>query len=292
MKAIRATAVLMILPLAGCGLELPLGERPLAEDKMDYIGLWKGHEVSVLITRSGRMEYESNGGTMKMSVSGPIKAFTDDTVSVGNLFLARDFRIDRPPEETGGIWSMVIDGEKVYRTDMLGRLPQATTVPPLEEIRALVARDLALLSQGIADNDFRAFIDNASPVFQSQFDNEALREQFGSLVEQGLVIDTFIAGDFVLAEEPWISPHGVLEIVGRYALETGELNFEASYVYAHPEWKAFGMSVRVSGISAAHAPGGDAASAVDKDDRGDGGGPSGHPVIAGQLLHPLQRTDA
>lgn len=240
MSTSKAAWLLAVALLAGCGGELP-------PDKAAYAGLWKNNETSLLITENGRLEYESNAGTVQTSLSAPIKAFTDTSIAAGFLFLASDFRIDRPPEEVNGVWSMVIDGQELYRTDELGQLPQAASVPSLDVLRTLVTADLQRLDQGIAANDFSAFLDHASLAFQSQFDNARMQEIYQAFVEQQVDLEPFMQGDFVLVEEPAISSDGILTVAGRYPTEPPALWFESSYVYAHPEWKAIGIDVSIGG---------------------------------------------
>jgi hypothetical protein len=238
MRRYRWLLILVALVVAGCASELPA-------DKKDYVGLWKNNEVSLLITQSGRLEYENKGGSAKTSISAPIKAFTDQKITAGLLFFTTDFVINRPPREEHGIWSMVIDGRELFKTDTTGRMPQAQGVPALDKIRAMVTTDLRLLNKGIKANDFTDFIGDSSMQFQSQISNDKMRELYKQLVEKKIDLASFMVGDFVLTAEPAVSPEGVLSVKGKYLTKPVSLKFESTFVYADPDWKTLGINVSV-----------------------------------------------
>ncbi|RFA30525.1 hypothetical protein CAI21_05620 [Alkalilimnicola ehrlichii] len=108
-----AAAVLLV----GCSNDLP-------PEKMEYVGLWRNHDTSILITEGGRLEYESKRGSVQRSLSAPIKTFTETSIEAGFLFFGSEFAIDRGPQENDGVWTIVIDGNELYKADPLGRLPQ------------------------------------------------------------------------------------------------------------------------------------------------------------------------
>ncbi len=230
-------AVLVLL-ITACSKELPA-------ERKSYIGLWKNNEVSILITAGGRLESEDKSGSAKTSISAPITKFTDDKITAGILFLTTDFTINRQPKEENGIWSVVIDGKELFKTDELGRLPQAKAVPSMNKIREMVTADLRLLSKGIKSNDFSDYIGHASLEFRSQFSNAKMRQLYKPLAEKELNLERFMVGDFALTSEPSISPQGVLTLKGKYPTTPVSLKFDSSYVYVHPEWKTLGVNISV-----------------------------------------------
>ncbi len=238
MKNTRWLVLAVLALLVGCA-------KPLPEDKRSYVGLWKSNEVSLLITASGRLEYENRGGSAKTSISAPIKELTDEKISAGILFLSTEFVINRPPREENGLWSLVVDGKELFKADESGQLRQAKVVPPLGALRTMVSADLRLLSKGIKSNDFSEYISHASQMFQSQFSNARMQELYKPFVDRSLDLEQLMVGDFALTSEPAISPQGVLTIHGRYPTNPVSLKFEALYTYVHPEWKSFGVEVKI-----------------------------------------------
>jgi hypothetical protein len=239
MRSIYLVLAVFAALLTGCAKDLP-------EGKSDYVGLWKSNETSMLITASGRMEYVNSAGSAKTSISAPIQEISDKKIVVGVWFLSTTFKIDQPPARRDGVWSMTVDGKKLYRADETGRIPQAAAIPPLDKIRELVRADLILLSKGIAADDFSEYRSNASLVFQSQFSNERIRAQYKPLIEKKVELERQMVGDFVLTAEPSINPDGALVIRGRYPDSPAGLTFESLYVYAHPEWKLLGTEVVIA----------------------------------------------
>lgn len=219
--------------------------KPLSEEKRAWVGEWKNDHARLLITADGRLEWERKSGGVTTSVSGPIQALDDTRIVAGVWVLRSTFAVSEPPgQREDGIWSMVVDGERLLKADALGRDPRATKVPPLDDLRHLVGADLRRLGRGILAADFTEFRDGASQVLQSQFTAEKLKESYQAFVDRKIPLERFLAGDAVLTAEPSISPQGELEVKGRYPpVEGAVLVFEASYLFGQGEWRAAGMSV-------------------------------------------------
>jgi hypothetical protein len=166
----------------------------------------------------------------------------------GVWVLRSTFAVSEPPgQREDGVWSMVVDGERLLKADELGRDPRATKVPPLAELRRLVDGDLRRLGRGILAADFTEFRDGASQMLQSQFTAEKLRESYQAFVDRKIPLERFLGGDAALSAEPSISPEGVLRVKGRYPSVDGVgMAFEASYVFGQGEWRALGMSVSLA----------------------------------------------
>ncbi len=102
----HTTKLLMILMLmvglAGCG-------KPVPPEKANYVGQWSGPSMQLLITQSGRVEYERIKGGATTSVSGPIQEFDGDNFSVGISFISTRFVVSRPPYQENDTWKMVVD---------------------------------------------------------------------------------------------------------------------------------------------------------------------------------------
>ena len=90
---------------------------------------------------------------------------------------------------------LIVDGEKLYKTDAQGRIPKATVVPPLDKIRALVNTELSLLSKGIIKKDFTDYLANSALLFQSQFTNEKLLENYKPFIDKQINLNDWMVGD-------------------------------------------------------------------------------------------------
>jgi len=100
--------IAVIFLLSGCA-------EPLPEDRLHYVGEWRGKEMGLLILADGSVVYKrlKNGGTT--SVNGPLKEFEGDDFTVGVLFMTTTFDVTEPPHEVNGIWQMTVDGVKLVR---------------------------------------------------------------------------------------------------------------------------------------------------------------------------------
>jgi len=231
--------ILTIIFLVGCAEQLP-------DDKKEFVGLWKSNQTSLLITESGRLEYETQKGSTKNSISMPIKNINESEIVAGFLFIKSTFELQGKPIKEDDLLTLVVDGEKLFKTDELGRLPQATNVPELEVLRPLVTNELNLLSEAINKSDFSTYIDNASLLYQSQFTNEKMVEMFTPFMEQKIDLEHWMSGDFILTEEPSIDENGVLHLNGKYPTSPQSLKFSLSFIYSHPNWKSLGPDININ----------------------------------------------
>ncbi len=94
--------------LWGCGIPVP-------PDKRDFIGTWRGGGMTLVITAEGRVEYERARGTVKKTLSAPLRAFVGDDLVVGIPGLTTTFIAERRPFRDGEDWKMRIDGVGLVR---------------------------------------------------------------------------------------------------------------------------------------------------------------------------------
>lgn len=110
----RVTAAMLttlcVLLVAGCGIRVP-------EDRREYIGVWRGSGMTLVITADGRVEYERREGSVSKSLSAPIRAFEGDDFIVGIPLLTTRFRVERPPYREGDAWKMRVDGVELLRVE-------------------------------------------------------------------------------------------------------------------------------------------------------------------------------
>lgn len=107
-RPIRTALIASLLLLAGCGIALP-------EDKADYAGVWQSSEMSLRITREGRVEYRRSQGKSTTTVEGPLQTFEGDDFSVGLSFMTTKFDVSVPPHEENDHWYMTVDGVQLQR---------------------------------------------------------------------------------------------------------------------------------------------------------------------------------
>lgn len=227
-----------IIFLSGCS-------EPLTEENLPYAGLWKNNQTSLLITRSGQLEYRTKKGSVSTSISMPIKKISENTIEAGFLFFSSTFELGGKPKQEEGMLVLVVDGEKLVKTDAQGRIPNATKVPTLETLRPLVETELSLVAKGIAERDFTEYLNNTALIFQSQFTNERMLETYKSFIEGNIDISEWMVGDFVLTKEPNIGSDGILVVNGKYQTSPNALKFELSYIYSHPRWKNVGTKIEI-----------------------------------------------
>jgi len=103
-------ASLFFLVLVSCS-------NPIPESKMDYVGVWQGRGMGLLILPDGTVSYERLKEGGKVSVNGPLKEFVGDDFVVGVLFITTTFEVSEPPHEVNGQWQMVVDGVRLNRVD-------------------------------------------------------------------------------------------------------------------------------------------------------------------------------
>lgn len=232
-------AMCIVTILTGCA-------EPLDESEVQFAGLWRSNESTLLITESGRLEYETNKGAVSTSVSMPIKSIDSNQIKAGFLFFSSTFALDGLPVEEDGMQVLTVDGEKLFKTDAQGRIPLATRVPNLDKIRMLISSELVSLSDSFISADFTNHLNKASLAYQSQFTNEKLLEVYSGFVERKIDLRDFMIGEAVLTEEPVIDDQGVLRIAGRYPTDPVSLKFNLSFVYSHPEWKSLGGDIDIN----------------------------------------------
>ena len=232
--------LLCIALLAGCA-------EPLPENRKEFAGLWKSVQTALLITESGRLDYSSNKGALSTSISMPIKSISDTRIIAGFLFFESVFEIGGRPENQDGLLVLVVDGDTLFKTDAMGRIPQATTVPRLDRIRDLVGSELGRFSDGLVARDFSRYLDGTSQMFQSQVGNEALIEAYQPFLDNQIVVKDWMVGDFILTAEPRVDENGVLSLVGKYPGSPKSLNFSLNYIYSHPDWKLIKINLAIDG---------------------------------------------
>ena len=110
MKYLNLVTIISFLFLTGCA-------EPLSEDKLDYVGLWRGGNELIEITEDGSVSYAKVRLNNTETIEGPIKEFTDEGFVVGYLFLTKKFKVDKPPYQEDGKWKMVLNGVEMTKAN-------------------------------------------------------------------------------------------------------------------------------------------------------------------------------
>jgi hypothetical protein len=100
--------VLAVVLLSGCDAPLPVA-------KQDYVGTWRRSGLMLTITPGGHVEYERVTGSVRTSISAPIRRFEGDDFIVGVPGVTTTFQVQRRPFQDGGDWKMVVDGTELVR---------------------------------------------------------------------------------------------------------------------------------------------------------------------------------
>jgi len=104
----RAGAVAALLLLASCGIAVPA-------DRRDYVGIWRGPNMTLEIQPGGHVEYERRRGAATTSVSAPLQSFVGDDFVVGAIGITTTFHVQRRPYLDGMIWKIMVDSVELTR---------------------------------------------------------------------------------------------------------------------------------------------------------------------------------
>ena len=96
--------------IVSCGVPIP-------KDKLTYVGTWKGDSISLVIDRSGKVDYKLTQGTDTKHIRAPIQKFDEYSLTIGLLFIKTTLKVQQPPEEMDGIWTMVVEDEELIKYD-------------------------------------------------------------------------------------------------------------------------------------------------------------------------------
>ena len=108
MRKLMMLAVLACLLLAGC-------RKPLPHEKAAYAGYWRAHEMVLLITVGGDVQYTVKEDGKRNSINGPLQQFEGDNFVVGMGPLKTTFVVTAPPHQREGAWHMTVNGVDLTR---------------------------------------------------------------------------------------------------------------------------------------------------------------------------------
>jgi len=105
---IRLAALAIVTVAIGCA-------KPIAPERMSYVGDWQAQNMSLSITAAGQVRYLRVNGGSRTSVDAPLKAFEGDDFIVGVGPLTTRFVVSKPPHQEGNVWKMTVDGVELVR---------------------------------------------------------------------------------------------------------------------------------------------------------------------------------
>jgi hypothetical protein len=79
-------------------------------------GKWSGLGMQLLITNDGTVQYErlKNGGKTSIT-GGKVVKISNDSFEVKVLVASTTFRLDVPPAQKNGVWTMTVDGVELKK---------------------------------------------------------------------------------------------------------------------------------------------------------------------------------
>ena len=111
MAAMRGSALAVLM----FGLLACSTPQPLPADKAEFAGTWEGDGVRIEITTDGRVTYDRKKGAGNEHIEGPIAGWGEGNFVVGVMTQKTTIDVDEGPHEESGTWTMVINGDTVYR---------------------------------------------------------------------------------------------------------------------------------------------------------------------------------
>lgn len=85
-------------------------EAQMAETRSTWDGKWIAPGYVLEIGSNDQVHYENNAGGMEKTLDLPIASLTPEALVLGFMGITTTFRIDQPPTETDGVWTLQLDG--------------------------------------------------------------------------------------------------------------------------------------------------------------------------------------
>lgn len=118
-------------------------------------------------------------------------------------------------------------------------------LPDDAELRGLVRNTMRDFAQAIREESFVAFYDKISTVWKAQTDAGKLEEVFKDFFPLKDRMATWEAVEPVFSAPPRLDENNNLKLKGYFAARDGNLEFDLTYVYEHPNWKLAGVTVKI-----------------------------------------------
>lgn len=119
------------------------------------------------------------------------------------------------------------------------------TIPDQQSLIALTDESMHDFALAVNAGDFGDFHSNISALWKSQITKEGLYDIFEAFSDQGVDLTILEGMTPVFSEQPLIDDNGILRLAGYYPTQPSLTSFRLSYIYEHPEWKLFGINVKL-----------------------------------------------
>lgn len=90
-------------------------QKAVAKLKTELKGTWQGQGMTLRITDDDKVHYERKGSVNKSLTGASLGEVKPNEFTVSLLALKTTFRIDSPPTEKDGVWTMKVDGVELTR---------------------------------------------------------------------------------------------------------------------------------------------------------------------------------
>jgi hypothetical protein len=128
-------------------------------------------------------------------------------------------------------------------------------VPNDQVIRQLVKENMLDFAHAVNTRDFSGFYAKLSESFRDQTTAKKLATAFKPFSDNQIDLTPIQDHDAVFKKNPLINNKGLLIVEGEYELPTKVVPFHLKYIFEDPDWKLFGIHVKIRPVQAAKRSG-------------------------------------
>jgi hypothetical protein len=119
----------------------------------------------------------------------------------------------------------------------------ASEMPSDGEVEAITNGSMMLLATALSQDDFSAFYDAISKLWQGQTTKEKLRDQFKVFLEKKISL-TLIQGTApVFTDKPVLDDNRLLILAGQYPTKPYRVEFRLKFIREQAQWRLVGINV-------------------------------------------------
>lgn len=90
---------------------------PVPKSKLAYVGSWQGKDMRLVLSKEGKIQYKRDQDKKKVDLSIDLLGFNGNNFDAGFGFMRSTFVVSKPPQRTGGMWKMTVDGVELTRDE-------------------------------------------------------------------------------------------------------------------------------------------------------------------------------
>jgi Ca2+-binding EF-hand superfamily protein len=128
-------------------------------------------------------------------------------------------------------------------------------VPDDQVIRQLVKENMLDFAHAVNTKDFSGFYAKLSERFRDQTTAKKLATAFKAFSDNQIDLTPIQNHDAVFKKNPFINNKDLLIVEGKYELPTKVVPFNLKYIFEAPDWKLFGIHVKIRPVQAAKGSG-------------------------------------